>query len=303
MRSSFRPFALNLISFLFGGFDNQQQQQHHHQQQQQNELHRQQDGNGDEHQQHKSKYWGAKSAEEVIVEADRLYARGQFLEVYELLNRLKFSDNAEIQWRISRSLFKMSRSATAGPEQRREMIEEAHELLQRTLALDGRIMIGGNVYKWSAIIGDERAGLMGLEARVANYAICKDLLQRAVELNPSDSTSYHLLGRWCFEMSRLSWLERAIARLLYGPIPVVSYEEAIHYLQKSSDCVPSAYMLGEICFRMRQYYRARFYLNVAATLPARTDHERRCADKARHLLMRLAVYDLSRETVLFEYPF
>lgn len=72
---------------------------------------------------------------DVVVEADKLYEKGAYLEVYEILNRIKYNDNPEVQWRICRALFKMSVDPNFNPEMREEMISEAYILINLALTL------------------------------------------------------------------------------------------------------------------------------------------------------------------------
>lgn len=47
----------------------------------------------------------------------------------------------------------------------------------------------------------------------------------------------------------------------------------------------------------------RYYLNEAASLPARTNTERECAKKAKELADRLDNYDLTHEAIFLDMPF
>lgn len=79
------------------------------------------------------RYWLGRSVEEIITEADELFQDGKYLEVYELLNRLKFCNNVEVQWRIARALFKLSCNYNIRETIRKEIIQEAFEIILATL--------------------------------------------------------------------------------------------------------------------------------------------------------------------------
>lgn len=204
-----------------------------------------------------SKYWLGKSIEEVIDEADDLFNREKYLDVYELLNRLKFCSNTDIQWRISRALFKLSCENTFKEHIRKEMIEEAYEIIMASLksAEDSAC-----VHKWAAVIIDRRNGMNGLECRVKNSEIVKKHLIRSCELDPNDVTAQYLLGRWCYEMSNITWFQRIISKLLFGDPPQSSFEEAHKYLSRAEDLHPkfylqNTYLLGKTCLKLGQFYR------------------------------------------------
>lgn len=47
-----------------------------------------------------------------------------------------------------------------------------------------------------------------------------------------------------------------------------------------------------------KYFFNRYYLNLAASLPARTEYEAECVQKAKELADRLSEYDLTRDAIL-----
>lgn len=81
------------------------------------------------------RYWSKKRGEEVIAEADELYEQERYVEVYEMLNRMKFNGNPEVQWRICRVLFNMSMDESYRKGVRKEMIEEGYELMKLAVSL------------------------------------------------------------------------------------------------------------------------------------------------------------------------
>lgn len=55
------------------------------------------------------------------------------MEVYELLNRLRFMQEVDILWRLARVLYKMSNKVEVPADVRWEMTEEAYMLLKMAL--------------------------------------------------------------------------------------------------------------------------------------------------------------------------
>lgn len=82
-----------------------------------------------------SKYWIRKTIPETILEADKLFDEERYLEVYELLNRLRFSKEVEILWRIARVLHKMCKKDEITADVRWEMTEEAYNLLEMAMSI------------------------------------------------------------------------------------------------------------------------------------------------------------------------
>lgn len=82
-----------------------------------------------------SKYWVRKTIPEIISEADKLFDDEEYIEVYEMLNNLRFSKEVEVFWRIARALYQMSNRAEVTPDVRWEMIEEAYKVLEMALSI------------------------------------------------------------------------------------------------------------------------------------------------------------------------
>lgn len=82
-----------------------------------------------------SRYWSSQTLEEVISEADQLFEDEKYLQVYELLNRQKYSGQVEVQWRIARVLYKMSKEQAVSRLVKNEMVREGLDILKASLAL------------------------------------------------------------------------------------------------------------------------------------------------------------------------
>lgn len=83
-----------------------------------------------------ARYWTNKSIDELIEEADNLFEAGHYLQVYEILNRLRHYGNIEIHWRVCRTLFKLSSCENVPNNIRERMIIEAYNLIKETMKLD-----------------------------------------------------------------------------------------------------------------------------------------------------------------------
>lgn len=80
-------------------------------------------------------HFSTRSREELIEEADKLFNEGAYLEVYELLNKIKYSHFADAQWRISRALFKLASDTSLSLDIRENMIMEAYILMRDTITI------------------------------------------------------------------------------------------------------------------------------------------------------------------------
>lgn len=232
-----------------------------------------------------NRYWLHQSLPELLEDADELFSNEKYMEVYELLNRLKFRENAEVHWRLCRALFKMSGNSSLSKVVRNEMITEGYELIRTALELCPN---NANIHKWAAIIMDAKSGAEGTVSRIHSYGIVKIHLMKAAELNPNDVTVYYMLGRWCFALSNMTWIQRKISCLLFATCPTSTYDEAHSYFvmaekTKPRFYIPNLYMLGCTSFHLNDFRRARYYLSVASNFTPRTRFETECLLAARKL--------------------
>lgn len=60
----------------------------------------------------------------------------------------------------------------------------------------------------------------------------------AIQTNPNNYLAWHILGRWNYEISNISAIEKAGAKLFYGGVPEGSLKNAIMYFEKSKTLMP-----------------------------------------------------------------
>ena len=174
---------------------------------------------------------------EVIKRADQFYEEHSYKKLRDLLLKYKNVDNAEILWRLARAEYEMAKLASSYIEQKHLNLE-AYSYVERALALDGNNFA---VHKWMFILLDKKSSYEGIKERISQSFIVKRHIEKACELNPSDPTSFHLLGYYCFAVSQLPWYQRQIASTLFATPPTSSYEEALTYFLKAEEIEPNFY--------------------------------------------------------------
>jgi hypothetical protein len=80
----------------------------------------------------------------------------------------------------------------------------------------------------------------GTSTKIKNSFIVRDHFERAVVLSPKDATSRHLLGLWCFEVAKLSWVEKKAAAAFFAAPPSATYEEALAHFEAAEKIDPGA---------------------------------------------------------------
>ncbi|MCP9752045.1 M48 family metallopeptidase [Ferruginibacter sp. HRS2-29] len=63
-------------------------------------------------------------------------------------------------------------------------------------------------------------------------------LDVALATNPSNYLAWHILGRWNYELSNVSGVEKAAAKVFFGGIPQGSLKDAIMYFEKARTLSP-----------------------------------------------------------------
>ena len=88
------------------------------------------------------------------------------------------------------------------------------------------------------ILGKSTLTKSGKE-KLRNARVIKQHLDVALKTNPNNYLAWHILGRWNYEISNVSAVERAGAKLFLGGVPQGSVKNAIMYLEKSRSLMPS----------------------------------------------------------------
>ncbi|KAJ6663925.1 hypothetical protein lerEdw1_008879 [Lerista edwardsae] len=131
--------------------------------------------------------------DEVLDQADYLYGSGETEKLYQLLDQHKNSENAEILWRLARALRDLAQLSQTSEEKKKQLTYEALDYAKKALEKDPSIFA---VHKWYAICISDVGDYEGIKTKIANAFIIKEHFQKAIELNPKDATSLHLMGIW-----------------------------------------------------------------------------------------------------------
>jgi tetratricopeptide (TPR) repeat protein len=102
---------------------------------------------------------------------------------------------------------------------------------------------------------------MSSKDQVAASPRIKQAVDRALALDPSNDTAWHILGRWNRVLANVSLIKRVLAGAIYGDLPVTTNEEAEKCLRKAIAINPRRLIhyieLGRICAEMGHKEEAR----------------------------------------------
>uniref|UniRef100_A0A6A7G4G1 Regulator of microtubule dynamics protein 1-like n=1 Tax=Hirondellea gigas TaxID=1518452 RepID=A0A6A7G4G1_9CRUS len=141
-----------------------------------------------------------------------------------------FQENAELLWRLAKSYRNLAslEEKKGNTDLKRSYIFEAYVFAERALTVNDS---SPDTHKWFAILSGARGEYLGTKERIASGREFKKHIDAALSYSPNDATLHHLLGRFCYEISGLTWLERKAAAALFGAVPDSSYVEALDHFK------------------------------------------------------------------------
>ena len=129
------------------------------------------------------------------------------------------------------------------------------------------------------ILGKSTLTKSGKE-KLKNARVIKKHLETALKTNPNNYLAWHILGRWNYEISNVSAVERAGAKIFYGGVPGGTIKNAIMYFEKSRSLMPQFILnyisLANAYHRDGQVNKAVALLKTVQSIPLNTE------DDAKH---------------------
>ncbi|XP_004842025.1 regulator of microtubule dynamics protein 1 isoform X1 [Heterocephalus glaber] len=227
--------------------------------------------------------------EEILEQADYLYESGETEKLYELLTQYKESEDAQLLWRLARALRDRAQLSRTSEEEKKLLVYEALEYAKRALQRDESSFAA---HKWYAICISDVGDYEGIKVKIANAYIIKEHFEKAIELNPKDATSIHLMGIWCYTFAEMPWYQRRIAKVLFATPPSSTYEEALGYFHRAEQVDPNFYsknllLLGKTYLKLNNKKLAALWLMKAKDYPAHTEEDKQIQTEAAQLLTGL----------------
>ena len=224
--------------------------------------------------------------EEVLEQADYLYESGETEKLYQLLTQYKESEDAELLWRLARASRDVAQLSGTSEEEKKFLVYEALEYAKRALEKNESSRAA---HKWYAICIGDVGDYEGTKAKIANAYIIKEHFEKAIELNPKDATSIHLMGIWCYTVAEMPWYQRRIAKVLFATPPSSTYEEALGYFHRAEQVDPNFYsknllLLGKTYLKLHNKKFAAFWLTKAKDYPVHTEEDKQIQTEAAQLL-------------------
>ncbi|MFQ6673813.1 MAG: hypothetical protein ACE5GH_03375 [Fidelibacterota bacterium] len=224
--------------------------------------------------------------EDLFREADAKQEVKDFQGNYDLLKEAEKLDpeSIEVLWRLARVHFDFSDNSD-DEEVIEKNIYAGFDYAKRALEKDDH---NAKAHKWYGILIGRVGEIEGTKQKIENsYQVAEHTL-RAIELDPEDDGSYHVMGRWHYTLADLNWFERSIASLVYATPPEASFEEARTYFEKAVEKAPNDirhYLwLGKTLLKLDDEEGVRDAFERALAVPPESEGDRLLQKEARDLL-------------------
>uniref|UniRef100_A0A0B7A4C6 Regulator of microtubule dynamics protein 1 n=1 Tax=Arion vulgaris TaxID=1028688 RepID=A0A0B7A4C6_9EUPU len=213
----------------------------------------------------------------------------------ELAN--KNPQNAEIQWRLAKASFLLaSEDMFTHPDKpqegQRDLMQKAHDAAAAAVDIDKE---NGDAHKWLAIIIGSITQFLPIQEQIKNAFNIKEHVQAAIKYKPRDALSYHMLGRWCYSVYMLSWVERKVASTLFAVPPTATLDEAMTCFLKAEDLNPessidNALYLAKGYIAKQDYKTAVSWLRVGSSIPSSSRDDMKSQNEIQSLLTQYESY-------------
>ncbi|XP_015092619.1 regulator of microtubule dynamics protein 3 [Vicugna pacos] len=191
-------------------------------------------------------------------------------EGFQLLlnNKLAHGSRQDFLWRLARAYSDMC-----------ELAEEASE--KKSYALSGKEAAeaalekgdeNAECHQWYAVLCGQLAEHEGIQRRIQNGFSFKEHVDKAIALQPENPMAHFLLGRWCYQVSHLSWLEKKTATALSESPLCATVQDALQSFLKVEELQPGFSKAGRVyiskCYReLGENPEAKQWMKLALELP------------------------------------
>ncbi|XP_014340933.1 regulator of microtubule dynamics protein 3 [Latimeria chalumnae] len=228
----------------------------------------------------------------LLKQADQLHAgndesRGDGFQL--LLNKKSvFGEKPEFLWRLARAYSDMY-EITEDAEKKKNLAVAGREEAEAALERSDQ---SAECHQWYAVLSSQLSEHESMQRRFQNENLFKEHMDRAISLKPDDPLSYLMLGKWCYKVSHLDWLERKKASTVCGASLSTTVQEALENFLKVEKLCPGYSKSNQLyiakCYKdLEDESAALHWLNLASTMPAVSDEDRESQEEAEAMLTAL----------------
>ncbi|NWV82202.1 RMD3 protein, partial [Dasyornis broadbenti] len=212
---------------------------------------------------------------QLLEQADRLHRGDEHdkREGFQLLlnNKLAYAGQQEFLWRLARAHSDMW-ELTEDADERRSYATEGKEELELALQKWDQ---SAECHQWFAILSGQVSEHESIPKRIQAGYVFKEHIDKAIALKPQDPQLYYLLGRWCYQVAHLGWLEKRTVSALFEAPPTATVQDALQNFLRVEELSPGFSKAGRVyiakCYRdLGNASAAVLWMNLASELPGST---------------------------------
>ncbi|KAM5235138.1 regulator of microtubule dynamics protein 3 [Ctenodactylus gundi] len=214
----------------------------------------------------------------LLQQADKLHRGSEQdkREGFQLLldHRLAYRSQQDFLWRLARAYSDMCELAEEVSEKKAYALngkEEAEAALEKGDE-------SAECHQWYAVLCGQLAEHEGIQKRIQSGFSFKEHVDKAIALQPENPSTHFLLGRWCYQVSHLGWLEKKTAAALFESPPSATVQDALQSFLKAEHLQPGFSKAGRVyiakCYReLGKNSEARRWAKLAMELPDITNED------------------------------
>uniref|UniRef100_A0A8C3NS01 Regulator of microtubule dynamics protein 3 n=1 Tax=Cyanoderma ruficeps TaxID=181631 RepID=A0A8C3NS01_9PASS len=215
---------------------------------------------------------------QLLEQADRLHSGDEQdkREGFQLLlnNKLAYAGQQEFLWRLARAHSDMW-ELTEDADERRSYATEGKEELELALQKWDQ---SAECHQWFAILCGQMSEYESIPKRIQAGYIFKEHIDKAIALKPQDPQLYYLLGRWCYQVAHLGWLEKRTVSALFKEPPTATVQDALQNFLRVEELSPGFSKAGRVyiakCYRdLGDASAAVLWMDLASELPGNTKED------------------------------
>jgi hypothetical protein len=181
--------------------------------------------------------------ESQIERFDRLHA-SPLDRTDELLTQLRDASrdtnavDVDVEWRYARACLDAANALPEKDPKREGLTFEGLRAAERAAALAPD---DGLAQKWLGVMLGSVGDFQTTKEKIQNSYKVREALDAAYKLRPDDATVALALGQWCLKVAGVSFVERGLARAIFGGSPPEStYAEALKFFRKAQELKPAS---------------------------------------------------------------
>ena len=199
-------------------------------------------------------------------------------------NIIIYSDDVDMYWRLARVHFELA-DQSQEKKMHKKHFYPGLEAAKKALILNS---FSYEANHWYAVLIGKIGLLEGTEKKIKNSYEVKKYALKAIELNPDNDGTYHVMGRWHYELANLSWIEKKIASWVYETPPKGGFEDAIIFFNKAIENNPedirNHLWLGKTYLKKDNIDKAKNSFKLLLNLKPSDNSDRNMQNEAEKIL-------------------